>query len=71
MLPKDNINSKIDEALVQLRRYSESILAGFELADDRYIVLVSKDLLPDGLSNIHDDNFTYHFVNIAVSPSVP
>jgi hypothetical protein len=67
---KNLVTGKIDEALVQMRRYSESILAGFELANDRYIILVSKDFL-EGLSNILEGNVTYHCVNIAVSPSVP
>ena len=70
--PGNHVSTKIAEALAQLRRYSESILAGFELKEDRYIVLVSEDLLnKNELSDIHEPNVTYHCVNIAVSPSVP
>jgi hypothetical protein len=62
---------KAEEAVRQMRRYSESILAGFELATDRYIVLVSHDSLANMPADFKEAEIMYHHVNVAVAPSVP
>ena len=57
-------------ARTQAGLYSASILAGFELASRRYLVIVSEDRLqmPDPEQ---DGAVTYEYVNIAVSPRGP
>lgn len=68
--PKDVAETKAREAYGQVRRYGASILAGLELADYRYIVLVSKtriDLPPD----FEEDGVRYCHINIAVEPETP
>jgi len=62
---------KAEEAVRQMCRYSESSLAGFELATDRYVVLVSYDLLVNVPTDFKEAGITYHHVNVAVAPSVP
>jgi|SRR5579872_773654 len=68
--PQETVK-KAEEAVRQMRRYSESILAGFELATDRYVVLVSHDLLANVPPDLREAEITYHHVNVAVAPSVP
>ena len=64
------IEQKADEAHQQAKRYSEGILAGFELASRRYLILVSEDHinLPDP---VQDSGITYEYRNVAVSPRPP
>jgi hypothetical protein len=68
--PQETVK-KAEEAVRQMRRYSESILAGFELVTDRYVVLVSHDLLANVPTDFKESEITYHHVNVAVVPSVP
>ena len=62
--------SKMEEALLEARQYGKGSLAGFELTSARYVVLVSKDFLPNLVSRV-DGGTTYTIVNIAVQPSSP
>ncbi len=64
------LEPKARDALAQAERYSVGILAGFELASRRYLVIVSEDALsvPPAKSS---GAVTYEYRNIAVSPSVP
>lgn len=61
---------KADEALQQAKRYSAGILAGFELASRRYLILVSENhiKLPEA---VQDSGITYEYCNVAVSPRPP
>lgn len=58
------------QALKQARRYSAGILAGFELASLRFLVLVSKDhvALP---ANVAEGPVLYRYINVAVNPRPP
>lgn len=67
--PSD-LERQISQAHHQASIYSESILAGFELARSRYLVLVSLDRLPTH-EPIETDGITYRIVNIAVAPGRP
>jgi hypothetical protein len=64
------VTSRADEAYQQAKRYSEGILAGFELASRRYLVLVSNDqvVLPGPRS---DGDTIYEYRNVAVCPRTP
>lgn len=64
------VTRKADEAYQQAKRYSEGILAGFELASRRYLVLVSSDkaAVPGPRQ---DANTIYEYRNVAVCPSTP
>lgn len=68
--PKKEFAEKTMLALKQARRYSAGILAGFELANYRYLVIVSENVLdmPEGL---RENDVIYKYVNIAVDPSSP
>ena len=70
MQPQETVK-KAEEAVRQMRRYSESILAGFELAADRYVVLVSHDLLANVPADFKESEITYHHINVAVAPRCP
>jgi len=70
ILEKSELNQKINAAHKQASRYASGILGGLELAQYRYLVLVSKDVLampPDLLEN----GITYRHINIAVVPKPP
>ncbi len=67
--PRETL-SQADQALLQATRYAGGSLAGFELADYRYLVLVSEKALDVPADQEHD-GATYHYVNIAVDPDVP
>jgi hypothetical protein len=58
------------EAYTQAKRYGQGVLAGIELANYRYLIMVSDDYLPMP-ENIDDAGITYHAVNIAVNPQNP
>lgn len=62
--------AKFEEARTQAKLYAQGILAGIELVDYRYAVVVSKESImpPD---DIPDGQVVYRHVNIAVSPSTP
>jgi hypothetical protein len=59
-----------EEARAQARRYAEGPLAGFELTDYRYVVVVSWENVetPDDLTH---EGILYRHVNIPVAPLVP
>jgi len=64
------LSRKADEAYGQAKRYCEGILAGFELASQRFLVLVSDDRLEMPQPR-REDNTIYEFRNVAVSPRTP
>jgi hypothetical protein len=61
---------KLEEAYRQAKRYRQGILAGFEVASPRYLVIVSEDHTEMPSPNQEGD-VTYEYRNIAVSPSPP
>jgi hypothetical protein len=61
---------KLDQAYRQAKRYKQGILAGFEVASPRYLVMVSEDYLSLPEPRLEGD-VTYEYRNIAVSPSPP
>jgi hypothetical protein len=68
---ESELNRKANEAYKQAVDYGESLLAGFELASRRYLVLVSEKQLPR-LDPLPDSQLgrlvIYEYVNIPVSP---
>jgi hypothetical protein len=66
----DQVEVKAEEAYRQAKRYCEGILAGYEVASRRYLILVSEDhlTLP---STRQEDKTEYEFRNIAVNPKTP
>lgn len=71
VLEEAEIDAKINEGVAQARAYSEGILAGFELANDRYIILISKPRLPGIPRTEIDGGISYHVINVAVMPAAP
>lgn len=65
----NEINGKYEDGRRQAAMYAVGVLGGVELSDVRYIVIVTEDVvsLPDHIEN----NITYRFVNIAISPQPP
>ena len=65
-----NINENLSDAKAQVGRYSAGSLAGIELADYRYLVMVSERDLPmppdDKIGGV-----TYRAINVAVDPKPP
>jgi hypothetical protein len=60
----------LEDALAQAKRYTEGPLAGFELTDYRYLILVSWESMvvpPDR----REAGILYRHVNIPVAPHVP
>lgn len=64
-------DAKFAEGLKQAQLYAKGILAGFELAADRYIVLISKTRLSNLPPTSIVGDVCYHVINVAVSPDVP
>lgn len=64
------LDQKLNEAFSQANIYSVGVLAGFELASRRYLVMVSKDRLETPATKLIE-NISYEYRNIAVDPSVP
>ena len=62
--------SQARQARQQAERYGVGALAGFELATQRYIVLVSKKNLRIP-KDISDGELVYRHINIAVDPDPP
>jgi len=61
---------KLEDAYRQAKRYRQGILAGFEVASPRYLVMVSEDHLP--LPKLEEeDGVFYEYRNIAVAPRSP
>ncbi len=67
---RKEFKQKAQDAFNQAKRYSQGILAGFELASRRYLILVSEDYLtlPDPITEV---DAVYEYWNIAVSPHTP
>jgi hypothetical protein len=64
------LHQKAEDAYDQARRYREGILAGFEVASPRYLVLVSEDHLK--VPGVREEReATYEYRNIAVDPKSP
>jgi hypothetical protein len=65
-----DLHNKAQEAYDQAHMYAQGILAGFELATRRYLVLVSSNWLslPDSRQ---DGDVVYEYVNVPVAPSPP
>lgn len=68
---ENELKKLAEKALKQARRYSKGILSGFELANYRYLVLVSEKNIDKMPSDVLEDQITYKYYNIAVNPSVP
>jgi hypothetical protein len=71
LVRRDNeLESKEQEAFEQAKRYREGILAGFEVASPRYLIIVSADyrIMP---SLREEAGVKYEYHNIAVEPSTP
>lgn len=66
----NELTAKINEAYRQAERYKAGILAGFELAQYRYLVFVSEKQL-NMPENKTEDDITYWHINIAVNPDPP
>ena len=66
----DDPEKKADEAQVQAQIYAGGVLGAFELAEVRYLVLVSKGSLQP-VSDRQDGEVTYRVVPIAIEPSRP
>lgn len=67
---QDELQDKIKEALKQAGLYSSGVLGGIEIANYRYLVMVSERMMKmpdDRLEGI----ITYRHINIAVNPRAP
>jgi hypothetical protein len=64
------LNAEANAAHHQAKRYREGILAGFEVASPRYLVLISEDFVVLPEPRIEGD-VVYEFRNIAVNPRSP
>ncbi len=62
---------KAQEAIEQTKLYTDSALAGIELRNYRYIVLVSANQLLALPEDQIGDNVTYRHINIAINPLTP
>lgn len=67
---EDDPGQKADEAQEQAQLYAAGVLGAFELAEARYIVLVSRDML-SAIEDRQAGEVTYRVVNIAIEPSTP
>lgn len=63
-------STKAEQARKQAALYNAGILGGIELANYRYIVLVSEEQL-DRMDDIEENGVTYRHINIAVAPLSP
>lgn len=65
-----DLHQKVRQAVNQLKKYSSSSLAGYELSLVRYVIVITEramQLPPDLL----DENIEFKYINIPVAPSVP
>jgi hypothetical protein len=62
--------AKLDGAYQQAKRYRQGILAGFEVASPRYLVIVSQDYIQLPEPTI-EQGVVYEYRNVAVSPTAP
>lgn len=65
-----DIGKQVEQAKRQAKLYSRGCLAGLELADYRYLVLVTKKYFTPP-PHILEDGVEYKVVNLAVDPDVP
>ena len=63
-------STKAEQARKQAALYKAGILGGIELANYRYIVLVSEEQL-NRIDDIEENGVTYRHINIAVAPLSP
>lgn len=64
------LDAKLESAYQQAKRYRQGILAGFEVASPRYLVIVSQDYmqLPEPKM---EQGVVYEYRNVAVAPTAP
>jgi hypothetical protein len=62
--------AKLEEAYKQAKRYRQGILAEFEVASPRYLVIVSQDYMQLPEPRIEQD-VEYEYRNVAVFPTAP
>ena len=66
-----SLESIAEDAMKQASRYAAGALAGLELAQYRYLVLVSKDVLQKMPVDQIEGEVTYRHINVAVDPCPP
>jgi len=64
------VEVKYRQGKEQVAQYSEGVLGGVELADTRYVVVVTEHMA-SGNDEVDENGITYKFVNIAVDPEAP
>lgn len=64
------VSRKVGEAKSQTKRYTHGALAGLELAQYRYLVILSNKMLPMPADD-SDGDLIYRHINIAVDPDSP
>lgn len=62
--------AKLESAYQQAKRYRQGILAGFEVASPKYLVIVSQDYMQLPGSKM-EQGVVYEYCNIAVAPTAP
>lgn len=68
---QSDLESRIQAAKTQAKKYSQSSLVNIELSNHRYLVMVSEDYLDIPNDEMVDGNITYRVINIAYKPSTP
>ncbi len=68
--PQKELKRKAEQAFKQAKRYACGLLAGLELANYRYLVIVSQDNV-DMPADLIEDDVNYKYFNVAVDPSTP
>jgi len=71
IVSSNDLVAKAEQALTQAKLYGEGSLAGFELAEYRYLVLVSEDILKEMPGDIKENEITYRYINIPVNRKTP
>jgi hypothetical protein len=68
-----NANAKFREAKTQAQLYREGVLAGIELARYRFIIVISKEVLPPATipGDLECGGAIYKHINIALKPARP
>jgi hypothetical protein len=69
-ITEPELDGKIRQAQAQAARYASGALAGFELAQYRYLVMVSQRVLPMP-PDVSEGAIVYRHINIAVDPKPP
>ncbi len=68
---KKDINVKIQEARKQTENYSSGVLGGVEIANYRYLVMVSEREMDMPDNRLEEEIVTYRHINIPVNPKYP